>query len=70
MRSEFVVPGLEEIRGNCAQEIYYEIICIFIMRRRIKLSASPRVGTLLYTITCNYPNLCHVLQFSMLSYKT
>ena len=42
MRSEFVVPGLEEIRGNCAQEIYYEILCVFIMRRRIKLSASPR----------------------------
>ena len=23
MRLEFVVPLLEEIRGNCAQEIYY-----------------------------------------------
>ena len=40
MRLEFVVPGLEEIRG--AQEIYYEILCVFIMRRRIKLSACPR----------------------------
>ena len=44
-----------------------KIVCI---SKGWKLSASPRVGTLLYTITCNYPNLCHVLQFSMLSYNT